>query len=59
MKVMGRPLRAAEGGLIYHALNRANGRLAIFDDDGDFEAFVRDGNGDAASFWGSRCSLVS
>ncbi len=38
---MGRPPRAAEGGLIYHALNRANARLAIFDDDGDYLAFER------------------
>ena len=38
---MSRPPRAAEGGLIYHALNRANARLAIFDDDGDFAAFER------------------
>ncbi len=36
---MGRPLRAAEGGLIYHALNRANARLTIFDDEGDYLAF--------------------
>ena len=38
---MGRPLRAAEGGLIYHCLNRANARLAIFTKDDDFEAFER------------------
>jgi putative transposase len=38
---MGRPRRAAEGGIIYHTLNRANARLAIFADDGDFDAFVR------------------
>jgi putative transposase len=38
---MGRPLRAAEGGLIYHALNRANAGLVIFSDDGDFEGFER------------------
>ena len=38
---MSRTLRAAEGGLIYHALNRANARLAIFDDEGDYEAFER------------------
>ena len=38
---MGRPLRAAEGGIIYHTLNRANARLTIFADDGDFDAFVR------------------
>ena len=38
---MSRPPRAAEGGLIYHCLNRANARLAIFHDDGDYEAFER------------------
>ena len=36
---MGRPLRAAQGGLVYHTLNRANARLTIFEDDGDFAAF--------------------
>ena len=38
---MSRPRRAAEGGLIYHTLNRANARLAIFDDDDDYSAFER------------------
>jgi putative transposase len=38
---MGRPLRAASGGLVYHALNRANGRLTLFGKDGDYEAFLR------------------
>jgi putative transposase len=38
---MGRPLRVAEGGLVYHALNRANARLTIFEDDGDYAAFER------------------
>ncbi|MDR3617851.1 MAG: transposase [Paludisphaera borealis] len=38
---MGRPLRAAEGGIVYHVLNRANARMRIFDDDGDYEAFLR------------------
>src|SRR5256885_2321789 len=38
---MARTPRAAEGGLIYHALNRANARLTIFEDDGDYEAFER------------------
>jgi len=38
---MPRPRRAAEGGLIYHALNRANVRLAIFETDEDFVAFER------------------
>ncbi len=38
---MGRPQRNAEGGLIYHVLNRANARLTIFDDDEDYAAFER------------------
>ena len=38
---MGRPLRAAEGGYVYHVLNRANARMTIFADDGDYEAFER------------------
>jgi putative transposase len=38
---MGRPQRAAEGGYVYHVLNRANARLTIFDDDADYEAFER------------------
>src|SRR4051794_28179659 len=38
---MGRSLRTAEGGLVYHALNRGNARLAVFDDDGDYDAFLR------------------
>ena len=36
---MGRPQRAAEGGYVYHVLNRANARMTIFEDDGDYEAF--------------------
>src|SRR4249920_3737271 len=38
---MARPLRAAEGGLIYHTLNRANARLAILATDNDYAAFER------------------
>lgn len=38
---MGRPQRAAEGGWVYHVLNRANGRLTIFEDDEDFAAFEK------------------
>jgi putative transposase len=38
---MPRPRRAAEGGLIYHVLNRANARLAIFETDEDYLAFER------------------
>ena len=38
---MSRPPRAAEGGLIYHALNRAVARATLFSDDGDYEAFLR------------------
>ena len=36
---MGRARRAAEGGYVYHVLNRANARLQIFDDAADYEAF--------------------
>ena len=38
---MARPPRAAEGGLIYHALDRANARLALFNDEDDDRAFLR------------------
>ena len=38
---MPRPRRAAEGDLIYHALNRANARLALFDNEDDYAAFER------------------
>jgi putative transposase len=36
---MGRPHRAAEGGYVYHVVNRANARQTIFEDDEDYEAF--------------------
>jgi putative transposase len=38
---MGRPHRAADGGLIYHVLNRANARMTIFEKPEDFAAFER------------------
>jgi putative transposase len=38
---MGRPHRAAEAGYVYHVLNRANARMTIFSDRGDYEAFER------------------
>jgi putative transposase len=38
---MGRPHRLALAGYVYHVLNRANGRLPIFQKDGDYEAFER------------------
>src|SRR5437762_747420 len=38
---MGRALRAAAGGLIYHVLNRANGRRTLFDKAADYDAFER------------------
>jgi putative transposase len=38
---MGRALRAAAGGLVYHVLIRANGRLPLFEKDGDYQAFER------------------
>ncbi len=36
---MGRPKRAADGGVIYHVLNRGNARMTIFEKEGDYEAF--------------------
>jgi putative transposase len=36
---MPRQKRIAKGNIVYHALNRANGRLRIFKKQGDFEAF--------------------
>jgi putative transposase len=38
---MPRPRRVKTGGLVYHTLNRATGRQAIFSTDGDCAAFVR------------------
>ena len=38
---MPRPRRAAEGGLVYHVLNRANARQTIFESDEDYAAFER------------------
>ena len=39
---MGRPLRAAQGDTVYHVLNRANARMTLFEDDGDYLAFQRE-----------------
>jgi len=36
---MGRPLRAASADIVYHVLNRANARMTLFEDDGDYAAF--------------------
>jgi len=38
---MGRPKRAADGGLVYHVLNRANARMTIFEKADDYAAFLR------------------
>lgn len=38
---MPRTARAVEAGLVYHVLNRGNGRLRLFRKDADFEAFER------------------
>ena len=38
---MPRTARNAPGGLIYHVLNRANGRLRLFKKEEDFLAFER------------------
>jgi putative transposase len=38
---MPRTARAVEGGLIYHVLNRGNGRLRLFRKEGDFVSFEK------------------
>ncbi|MEC4890320.1 MAG: hypothetical protein RI101_09705 [Nitrospira sp.] len=38
---MGRPLRTASADIVYHVLNRANARMTLFEDDGDYAAFER------------------
>ena len=38
---MPRPLRTAPGGLVYHVLNRANGKRRIFQQERDYLAFER------------------
>ncbi|MDI3466567.1 MAG: hypothetical protein OJF50_005388 [Nitrospira sp.] len=38
---MGRPLRMAPGDCVHHVLNRANGRVSLFEADGDYAAFER------------------
>jgi putative transposase len=38
---MPRTARYASGGFVYHALNRAVARLALFEKDGDYQAFER------------------
>lgn len=37
---MGRASRSAVGNIVYHVLNRANGRMKIFHKDKDYEAFT-------------------
>lgn len=38
---MARALRSATGNIVYHVLNRANGRMQIFRKDKDYEAFEK------------------
>jgi putative transposase len=38
---MGRPLRNAVGGVVYHVLNRANGQTTIFELDAHYAAFMK------------------
>ncbi len=38
---MGRLPRAAQGGMVYHVVNRANARMRLFDDEGDYAAFEK------------------
>ena len=41
IRSMPRVARKAPGGLVYHVLNRSNGRLRLFKKDGDYAAFER------------------
>ena len=41
LKRMGRALRAAESGSVYHVLNRGNARRPLFFKEGDYAAFLR------------------
>lgn len=61
---MGRFLRQAVGGVVYHVLNRRVLRLPLFEDDGDDRAFVRVMSGalqrdDAPSPWAQRVHLLT
>ncbi|TKS63676.1 MAG: transposase [Nitrospira sp.] len=38
---MGRPLRPTAADVVYHVLNRANSRMTLFEDAGDYAAFER------------------
>ena len=38
---MPRTARAAQGGYVYHVLNRGNAENDVFHKDSDFDAFVR------------------
>ena len=38
---MPRTGRAAAGGILYHVLNRGNGRSHLFHNEADYDAFVR------------------
>jgi putative transposase len=36
-----RTARSSEAGMVYHVLNRGNGRMRLFHKPGDYEAFER------------------
>ncbi len=38
---MPKPLRRASGGMVFHCINRGNGRSRIFEDDRDYSAFEK------------------
>src|SRR5947207_1432952 len=38
---MGRALRITAGGLVYHVLNRANRRVALFEGEGEYRTFLQ------------------
>lgn len=38
---MGRALRITAGGLVYHVLNRANRRVGLFENEGEYRTFLQ------------------
>lgn len=46
---MGRPRRTTPAVLVYHVLNRGNGRMRLFEQDGDYAIFERVSRKDASA----------
>jgi hypothetical protein len=53
LEAMGRPLRIALGGYVYHVLNRANARMAVFQKEADYAALTIEAINHPYTSWGS------